>query len=90
MFLIENGRLGRAVKGLRVSNNIIQMLQSIRGISKDQKWIRWWEASIPTFQGHFLIDQVGGNQVYELADCLTAAQRALLKSPLLVPSQLAG
>jgi len=59
MFLIENGRLGRPVKGLRVSDNILRMLQSIRNASKERKWIRWWEVSIPSYLGHFLVDQVG-------------------------------
>ncbi len=59
MFLIENGKLGRPVKSLRVSDNILRILQSIRGISEERKWIRWWEVSIPTYLGHFLVDQVG-------------------------------
>lgn len=59
MFRIENGRLVRPVKGLRISDNMLRMLQSIRGVSRDRKWIRWWEVSIPTYLGHFLVDQVG-------------------------------
>lgn len=59
MFLIEKGRLGRPVKGLRVSDNILRMLKSIRDVSKERKWIRWWEVSIPTNLGHFLVDGVG-------------------------------
>ena len=59
MFQIENGRLGPPVKGLRVSDNMIRILSSIRDVSKERKWIRWWEVDIPTYLGHFLVDQVG-------------------------------
>jgi PmbA protein len=59
MFRIENGKLGQPVKGLRVSDNLLRILQSIRGVSEERKWIRWWEVSIPTYLGHFLVDQVG-------------------------------
>ncbi len=59
MFRIENGRLGGPVKSLRVSDNILRMLQSVRAVSKERKWVRWWEVNIPTYLGHFLVDHVG-------------------------------
>ena len=59
MFQIQNGKLGPPVKGLRVSDNMIRILSSIRDVSKERKWIRWWEVDIPTYLGHFLVDQVG-------------------------------
>ncbi len=59
MFRIENGRLGRPVKGLRVSDNLLRMLKAVRGVSRERKWVRWWEVSIPTYLGHFLVNQVG-------------------------------
>jgi PmbA protein len=59
MFQIQNGRLGSPVKGLRVSDNMIRILESIRAVSNERKWIRWWEVDIPTYLGHFLVDQVG-------------------------------
>ncbi len=59
MFQIKNGRLGPPVKGLRVSDNMIRILQSVRAVSKERKWMRWWEVDIPTYLGDFLVDQVG-------------------------------
>ncbi len=59
MFHIKNGRLGSPVKGLRVSDNMMRILQSVRAVSKERKWMRWWEVDIPTYLGHFLVDQVG-------------------------------
>lgn len=59
MFRIENGRLGPPVNGLRISDNMLRLLQAVRAVSKDRKWLRWWEVDIPTYLGHFLVDQVG-------------------------------
>lgn len=59
MFQIKNGKLGPPVKGLRVSDNMIRILHSVRRASSERKWLRWWEVDIPTFLGHFLVDQVG-------------------------------
>ncbi len=59
MFRVENGQLGPPVKGLRVSDNMIRILESTRAVSRERKWIRWWEVDIPTYLGHFLVDQVG-------------------------------
>ncbi len=59
MFHIKNGRLGTPVKGLRASDNMIRILQSVRAVSRERKWMRWWEVDIPTYLGHFLVDQVG-------------------------------
>ena len=59
MFLIRNGKLGPPVKGLRVSDNMIHILQSTRAVSRGRKWMRWWEVDIPTYLGHVLVDRVG-------------------------------
>ncbi len=59
MFQIEKGKLGPPVKGLRVSDNMIRILQSTRALSKGRKWMRWWEVDIPTYIGHVLVDHVG-------------------------------
>ncbi len=59
MFWIKNGTLGLPVKGLRVSDNMIRILQSTRSVSKGRKWMRWWEVDIPTYLGHVLVDNVG-------------------------------
>lgn len=59
MFEIKNGKLGRPVKGLRLSDNMIRILQSVKALSKEQHWIRWWEVDVPTFTPHVLVEGVG-------------------------------
>ncbi len=59
MFQIHNGKLGPPVKGLRVSDNMIRILNAVSAVSKERKWIRWWEVDTPTYLGHFLVKEVG-------------------------------
>ncbi len=43
VFKIENGEITKAVKGLRLSDNIIHMLQNITALSKEKRQIsHWW------------------------------------------------
>jgi PmbA protein len=59
IFEIKNGKLGRAVKGLRLSDNMLRILQSVKALSNQQHWIRWWEVDIPTLTPHVLVEDVG-------------------------------
>ena len=59
VFEIRNGKLGNPVKGLRVSDNMIRILQSIEMLSKERQWIRWWEVPTPTLTPYVLVRDVG-------------------------------
>ena len=59
VFDIRNGKLGNPVKGLRVSDNMIRILQSIEMLSKERQWIRWWEVPTPTLTPYVLVRDVG-------------------------------
>ena len=59
VFDIRNGKLGNPVKGLRVSDNMIRILQSIETLSKERQWIRWWEVPTPTLTPYVLVRDVG-------------------------------
>jgi PmbA protein len=59
VFEIRGGKLGNPVKGLRVSDNMIRILQSIESLSKEREWIRWWEVPTPTLTPHVLVRDVG-------------------------------
>jgi len=59
VFEIRNGKLGNPVKGLRVSDNMIRILQSIEMLSKERHWIRWWEVPTPTLTPYVLVRDVG-------------------------------
>jgi PmbA protein len=59
VFEIKDGKLGRPVKGLRLSDNMIRILQSVKALSKDQHWVRWWEVDLPTLTPYALVEGVG-------------------------------
>jgi PmbA protein len=59
MFQIKNGKLAQPLKEMRLSDNLLRILQSIKGISRDQHWIRWWEVTIPTLTPAILAEGVG-------------------------------
>lgn len=59
VFEIKNGKLGDPVNGLRVSDNMLRILQSIEALSSEREWIRWWEVLTPTLLPHTLVKDVG-------------------------------
>ena len=58
-FEIKNGKIARSVKGLRISDNMPRIMQSITALSKERKWIRWWEVPIPVYLPHMIVEDVG-------------------------------
>jgi PmbA protein len=54
-YYIENGEIKYAVKGVRISDQILRELKAIDGIGKDREWIMWWEVEIPTLCPSLLI-----------------------------------
>lgn len=58
MFLIEGGKLIRPIKELRISDNLLRMLSATKELSKERKWVRWWEVEIPTLCPSALISGV--------------------------------
>jgi PmbA protein len=47
-FYVENGQIKHPVTGLRVSGTIPNLLRGIRLMSRDTKWVKWWEVDTPT------------------------------------------
>ncbi len=58
-FRIENGKIGRPLKGLRISDNMPRILQSIASLSKERQWIKWWEVTTPAYLPHIVVEDVG-------------------------------
>jgi PmbA protein len=58
-FEIKNGKIARSVKGLRISDNMPRILQSITALSRERKWIKWWEVPIPVYLPHMIVENVG-------------------------------
>jgi PmbA protein len=48
MFLIKDGKIESSLKELRISDNMLRILGNIGELSKERKWIKWWEVEVPT------------------------------------------
>jgi PmbA protein len=55
MFLIKNGEIAASIRELRISDNMLRILQNIMELSKSRSWIKWWEVEVPTLAPHALI-----------------------------------
>ncbi|MBW2971026.1 TldD/PmbA family protein [Candidatus Woesearchaeota archaeon] len=58
IFLIENGEIKHAVKELRVSDNMINLLQSISAIGSEPKQIFGWEVETPVVTPMAVVDDL--------------------------------
>ena len=58
-FRIANGKLAQPVKGLRLSDNMTRIIQSIGALSKERRWIKWWEVNTPTLTPFALAEGAG-------------------------------
>ena len=56
-FYIKDGEVKYSVAGLRLSDSLPRQLKSISAISKERRWVYWWEVTIPTLAPYLLIKQ---------------------------------
>lgn len=55
LFEIRDGEIKNALQGLRLSDNILNVLQNVDGIANDAKQVKWWhEVLTPVTVGHVL------------------------------------
>lgn len=59
MFRIEGGEVVESLRGLRISDNMLRILQNIEAVSEERSWVRWWEVPVPTLTPHVLVRDVG-------------------------------
>jgi len=59
IFLIENGEIKQPLKDLRLSDNILRLLNQIKGISKERQHVHWWlEANPPSLSPYVLAGDI--------------------------------
>ena len=58
MFLIENGKITKPLREMRISDSIPRMLANISSLTKDRQWIKWWEVETPTLTPAAVIEKV--------------------------------
>jgi len=58
MFLIENGQIGKSIKEMRISDNVLRILSDTSALSTERKWIKWWEVEIPVLAPTALVNDL--------------------------------
>jgi PmbA protein len=59
IFLVEQGEIKQPLKDIRISDNALNMLKNIAGISKERQHVHWWgEADPPSLSPYVLIKNV--------------------------------
>ncbi|MGC1120014.1 MAG: TldD/PmbA family protein [Candidatus Methanofastidiosia archaeon] len=55
---IEDGAITGAVKNIRISDNMLRLLENVDGLSRDQEQIHWWECDYPVFSPYVLVKDI--------------------------------
>ncbi len=58
LFLIRHGSIERALKGLRISDNMLRILSGIEDMSAERYPIVWWEVETPVIAPYLLVREV--------------------------------
>lgn len=58
IFLVENGKVTGPVKELRISDNLIRILQGISAVGSEQEQVFGWEVEVPTSTPSVLVKGV--------------------------------
>lgn len=52
---IEGGEIKHAISGIRLSDSMPRLMNSISMISKERRWVRWWEVRTPVLSPAILV-----------------------------------
>ncbi len=58
IFRIKDGKIIGAVKDIRISENMLNILANIKHIGNDPQQIRWWEVGIPVITPHVVVRDI--------------------------------
>jgi len=58
IFLVEDGEIKQALLGARLTDNFLNLLSNIKGLTKNIYPIKWWEVNTPTYVPYALIENV--------------------------------
>lgn len=53
-FLVRDGEIAGAMRGVRISDNINRLFSAVEGVSSERRWIKWWEVRTPTLMPSIL------------------------------------
>ncbi len=63
-YMIEGGRVVKALKGLRAGDDLLHLFSSVKMLSRAREWIQWWEVDTPTLCPWMRVDGVKITRAY--------------------------
>lgn len=64
-FLVQGGEIKGALKGARISDNLLRVFGSIESLGKERRWVRWWEVRTPTLIPQMIVPDVNLTKAQE-------------------------
>lgn len=64
-YFVENGKVVKTLKGMRLGDDLARMFSSVRMLSRDREWVEWWEVETPTLCPWVLIDGAKITRAYD-------------------------
>ena len=64
-YFVENGKVVKTLKGMRLGDDLARMFSSVRMLSRDREWVEWWEVETPTLCPWVLVDGAKITRAYE-------------------------
>ena len=58
LFRIRRGSIESSIKGLRISDNMLRILNRIRELGRERYWISWWEVETPVYAPHAIVEKL--------------------------------
>ncbi len=64
-YFVENGKVVKTLKGMRLGDDLGRMFSSVRMLSRDREWVEWWEVETPTLCPWVLVDGAKITRAYD-------------------------
>lgn len=58
-FQIKNGERAHPIKNIRISDNMLRVLASIKKLSKERTWTKSWESPRPFYTPYIIVENMG-------------------------------
>ncbi len=58
IFYIENGEIKESWKGIRITENMVQLFSRIIETSREREKVKWWDEVLPSYLPHVLAEDV--------------------------------
>ncbi|MDD1776265.1 MAG: TldD/PmbA family protein, partial [Candidatus Methanomethylicus sp.] len=64
-FLVEGGEIKGALKGVRISDNLLRTFSAVKGMGNHRKWVHWWEVRLPVLLPSMVVSDVSLTKAQE-------------------------